>query len=326
MRQFSARIWYCWTDVTRVHLPCLIMSTQDLMEGIFEVKGAATDASPIFTVGKPSSSSMSSNCAAILAAELATPAFLRISAFFLLTSLISSDIISFMAFHWALQVDSPCASSSATLAIIFFCFSAASSCLDFLAMAAFSLLRSAAFFLSCFTTAVWIAVLRYSCTSSDLSVIANLSGSVPISLILALISLTGRALILSSSCCEIMAVGLSPVTAFLAPSSPLSTLRSPNPLNRATPTSACLRAPTSLAPSPHMRQRWPTPCKFSMTVSLASGLILAKILKYQRTSLVFESYSYAFSSTLPVTQSSLPALARLGTLEASNSTTLSSFS
>jgi hypothetical protein len=47
------------------------MSTQLRMLGILLVKGAATLASPIFTIGK-SSISKSSSCAAIVAAEPAT--------------------------------------------------------------------------------------------------------------------------------------------------------------------------------------------------------------------------------------------------------------
>ena len=71
MRQFSAKIWYIWIDVTNVHLPCRTMSTQLRMLGILLVNGAATLASPIFTMGN-SSISKSSSWPIIAAAELST--------------------------------------------------------------------------------------------------------------------------------------------------------------------------------------------------------------------------------------------------------------
>mmetsp|Transcript_33132 Transcript_33132/g.33741 ORF Transcript_33132/g.33741 Transcript_33132/m.33741 type:complete len:268 (+) Transcript_33132:458-1261(+) len=56
IKQFKAKIWYIWMVVTRVHLPCLMMSNEPHIDGIFEVKGEATDASPILIMGCSSSS------------------------------------------------------------------------------------------------------------------------------------------------------------------------------------------------------------------------------------------------------------------------------
>jgi hypothetical protein len=69
------------------------------MLGILEVKGAATLASPILTTGRPSSMSMSSMDAAILAAELATPPFFEICCFFFFASSISAFMNSFIALN-----------------------------------------------------------------------------------------------------------------------------------------------------------------------------------------------------------------------------------
>mmetsp|Transcript_18390 Transcript_18390/g.25490 ORF Transcript_18390/g.25490 Transcript_18390/m.25490 type:complete len:222 (-) Transcript_18390:1102-1767(-) len=68
------------------------------------------------------------------------------------------------------------------------------------------------------------------------------------------------------SCAVSSSSAFSPSLAVLAP---------PNPLSSATPTSACLSAPTSLAPSPHMRVPMPRSLSARMTRSLSSGAMRA---------------------------------------------------
>ena len=77
----------------------------------------------------------------------------------------------------------------------------------------------------------------------------------------------------------------SPPAAFSSPGAAIFlVLAPPKPLSSATPTCACLSAPTSLAPSPHMNVC--RPCCFSRfsTRSLSSGLMRAKITTESRKS------------------------------------------
>ena len=78
-----------------------------------------------------------------------------------------------------------------------------------------------------------------------------------------------------------------PFSSFPSPPGPEAgflVLAPPKPLSSATPTCACLSAPTSLAPSPHMKVC--LPCCFSRfkTRSLSSGLMRAKITTESRKS------------------------------------------
>mmetsp|Transcript_36064 Transcript_36064/g.72344 ORF Transcript_36064/g.72344 Transcript_36064/m.72344 type:complete len:200 (+) Transcript_36064:1088-1687(+) len=70
MRQLSASTCCIWMVLTSVQRPCRMMSMVLLMEGSFEVKGAATDASPSLTIGtSPVSTSASIAACAVNALD-----------------------------------------------------------------------------------------------------------------------------------------------------------------------------------------------------------------------------------------------------------------
>mmetsp|Transcript_29064 Transcript_29064/g.60528 ORF Transcript_29064/g.60528 Transcript_29064/m.60528 type:complete len:286 (-) Transcript_29064:1991-2848(-) len=284
-------------EVTRVHRPCRTMSTQLLMLGILLVNGAATLASPILTMGN-SSISKSSSCPAIVAAEPATVCFDAMAAFFFFASVFSAETNSCSALTCAQAT--PSSSNSFTRAAILSCFSCMSSrC--FSLPSAFFFLRSSTFFcFSYFLIATSRPLISHSWMRSSLFPANSgyLLRSTPSARIFALIIQIGPRRTEARSCGDrTVNLEVSTVMApfftgfFLLPSSPLSTFTSPNPDRSATPTSACFNAPTSLAPSPHIRHNIPTEWRHSMTVSLASGVMRAKTLKCAR--IVFVSLSYS---------------------------------
>mmetsp|Transcript_9976 Transcript_9976/g.24390 ORF Transcript_9976/g.24390 Transcript_9976/m.24390 type:complete len:273 (+) Transcript_9976:1144-1962(+) len=93
-------------------------------------------------------------------------------------------------------------------------------------------------------------------------------------------------------------------TVFFSPS--LAVLAPPNPESRASPTCACLRAPTSLAPSPHMSVKHPRSLSARRTASLSSGAMRAHTLMSPTTSHVPTSWSAAARRPSPVMHRSYP--------------------
>mmetsp|Transcript_8587 Transcript_8587/g.34989 ORF Transcript_8587/g.34989 Transcript_8587/m.34989 type:complete len:202 (+) Transcript_8587:1076-1681(+) len=199
MRQLRNRTCCICTVDTSVQRPCLMMSTVDVMLGSFEVKGAATLASPSFTMGtSPSASSESMAACEARPPAPPPPYFARRAAtrrFCSVCSLARDDFIAVQAAHWFPLASSFCSSSAYHV----FCSSARS-------------------FLS-LSDSMRILIARslaFACNS------------------------IARALRSSGVICS---GGFSPAFSVFTPAKPESS---------ATPTCACLSAPTSFAPSPHM--------------------------------------------------------------------------
>mmetsp|Transcript_1832 Transcript_1832/g.8183 ORF Transcript_1832/g.8183 Transcript_1832/m.8183 type:complete len:236 (+) Transcript_1832:944-1651(+) len=232
---------------TSVHRPCRMMSTALRTEGTREVNGAAIEASPSFTCGVSMSSAPSISCIICENPGTPPPPFaLARSACLRLVSVIMRPVAAFMALNWAHC--SPAAVRRVS---------------------------------SSSNQAFW------SWTSSFWSAFRAAASRARASFTLAACSLTR-----SIFCAKVSALAsVGTVTALLSFASFLSSspagvtflvLAPPKPLRSATPTCACLSAPTSLAPSPHMNVC--LPCCFSRfkTRSLSSGDMRAKMTTESR--------------------------------------------
>mmetsp|Transcript_39519 Transcript_39519/g.93818 ORF Transcript_39519/g.93818 Transcript_39519/m.93818 type:complete len:205 (-) Transcript_39519:54-668(-) len=80
----------------------------------------------------------------------------------------------------------------------------------------------------------------------------------------------------------------------------------PNPLRSASPTSACLRAPTSLPPSPHMSVPCPHSFRALITSAFPSGDIRANTRIESMCRQISGCAAAAAASVSPVTMRSLP--------------------
>mmetsp|Transcript_14096 Transcript_14096/g.41994 ORF Transcript_14096/g.41994 Transcript_14096/m.41994 type:complete len:440 (+) Transcript_14096:934-2253(+) len=239
MMQLSIMICCCCRALNSVHLPCRMRSTQFLTDGALEVNGAATEASPGRTMGRPweapafsaAPSAPASGPVLGAPASYTLPCLWSYSRISRLSSAVYLARTALTAPACAMKPVSPRlarashSSSSHRLcrALSSFCFSERNWCLA--CPACFVRLAST----------LWRSLSRAS-----------------------------------ASCCFSAA-------SFPFPSSGESStvLTLPCPARSAKPTSACFSAPTSLPPSPHIRTLLPCRCSSRMTAALPCGVIRA---------------------------------------------------
>mmetsp|Transcript_89567 Transcript_89567/g.142533 ORF Transcript_89567/g.142533 Transcript_89567/m.142533 type:complete len:205 (-) Transcript_89567:168-782(-) len=198
-------ICICCTAERRVHRPCRMISTTELMDGVRVVKGAAVEASPNCTMGVSSTESKPSAHLAAPAAK-AVPCFFCCNSCSFFISVCSRPMTDFMAENWAMTpTSSPRALRFSSSSWIHSC------CLETKSFRLRSISTLDFCMISC--AFCWFSFRTASKASSAF-----------------------------------------PTSAFCSSWFLASTLAFPKPLNRARPTSASLSAPTSLPPSPHMKE------------------------------------------------------------------------
>mmetsp|Transcript_27225 Transcript_27225/g.79339 ORF Transcript_27225/g.79339 Transcript_27225/m.79339 type:complete len:394 (-) Transcript_27225:926-2107(-) len=242
MMHSSIMICCCWSALSSVHRPWRIRLTTERIEGIRDVKGAATLASPGRTMGTVASSRPWSGSAFSPSVESKTLPYLRFRA-------------------WASLVIS-CRTRSETF------FTAS--------IMPIGPTGRPASWRRCSSS--WIQVcccFMISCRFLSRSALRTLAAS-----LLRLSSFLACAFSSSSARDPPSAApSASPGTMALASGAPASSvvLALPYPDSNARPTSACFSAPTSLPPSPHMSTWWSRcRCRNRMTLALPWGEHRAK--------------------------------------------------
>mmetsp|Transcript_46833 Transcript_46833/g.118028 ORF Transcript_46833/g.118028 Transcript_46833/m.118028 type:complete len:366 (+) Transcript_46833:613-1710(+) len=294
IRQFSAMIWYICSVVSSVQRPWRMMSSTDRMDGIFDVKGAAMEASPSLIISVSPASACSICCCRRSAKPMGA---------FLAAALSAAGLSVFLSMAVSLlgAARAPCsplaaAASAASAASFRF----ASASMTTISMAAFTPAnhspRSCFSFNSCwYFSRFSIISRRFLRTSAD-----TIGSFTHESLDAVASEYRFFSLSLAS---ELPVFLLAPTPGFFSPaSSPgFLVLASPKPVSRATPTWAAFSAPTSLVPSPHIRVMWPWSRSVDNTHSFCSGAMRANTRKCSTCSA--RDCPAAFSAS-PVTQSS----------------------